>query len=345
MNELLLQDRDIVLVLKNHLIDYFKLNATPAVSAHTMEHDGIINNRTIQREFYIQPFSVDPQVHLVLFIGILIIYLAAMLANLIISTLIIRFPQFHTPMYFFLCNLSLLDMIFVSVTLPKLLSIILTKTGTIVFTDCITQMYFFISTANIESFLLTSMAYDRYVAICNPLRYTAIMTNTSNILLVFVSWLLGLLNSLLLTLLTSGLSFCKLNIIKNFFCDLKALLKLSCSDVTIIQIIILIDNVIIGFIPSLLTVTSYAYIISSVLKINSTEGRRKAFSNCTSHLTTVLIYYGTGLCLYMIPDSENSQNDDTILSLLYIALVPMVNPLVYSLRNKEVLSTLAKCGT
>ncbi|CAI9621747.1 unnamed protein product [Staurois parvus] len=266
----------------------------------------------------------------------------AMLGNLIITMLIIQAPQLHTPMYFLICNLSLLDMSFISVTVPKLLAITKTDMNVLSFKECISQMYFFIATANIESFLLTSMSYDRYVAICNPLLYPLIMNRVSCLFLTVASWLLGFLNSLLLSLLTSNLSFCKSKIINNFFCDLKALLNMSCSDTTLIQTIILVDNFIIGFFPSSLTLTSYAYIISSVLKIHSTEGRHKAFSNCTSHLTILFLFYGTALCLYMVPNAENSQTKDSILSFIYVALIPMVNPLVYSLRNKDVLGALSK---
>ncbi|KAM9311995.1 olfactory receptor 1E16-like [Gastrophryne carolinensis] len=294
-------------------------------------------NETIQREFYIVAFSATPETQPILFTGILIIYLIAMLENVMITLLIIKSPQLHTPMYTLLCNLSLLDMSLISVTIPELLAIIWKKVNTLSFNRCITQMYFFIATANIESFLLTSMSYDRYVAICNPLHYPLIMNRVSIVLLSLVSWFLGFLNSLLLSLLTYNLSFCKSNIINNFFCDLKALLKLSCSDISLIQTIIFVDNVVIGFFPCSLTLTSYIYIISSVLKVQSKEGRHKAFSNCTSHLTTIFLFYGTALCLYMVPNTENSPTDDGIFSFVYVALIPMANPLVYSLRNKDVL--------
>ncbi|KAM5171847.1 olfactory receptor 1E16-like [Mantella aurantiaca] len=293
-------------------------------------------------KFYIVAFPSNPQTQLILFTGILIIYLKAMLGNMIITMLIIPVPHLHTPMYFLICNLSLLDMSFISVTVPKLLDITKTNMNILTFNGCISQMYFFIATANIESFLLTSMSYDRYVAICNPLLYPLIMNSVTCCFLSSASWLLGFLNSLLLSLLTSNLSFCNSNVINNFFCDLKALLKLSCTDTTLIQTIILVDNFAIGFLPSSLTLTSYVYIISSVLKIHSTDGRRKSFSNCTSHLTTVFLYYGTALCLYMFPNAENSQIKDSILSFVYVALIPMVNPLIYSLRNKDVLGALSK---
>ncbi|XP_073479712.1 olfactory receptor 1E16-like [Aquarana catesbeiana] len=307
-----------------------------------MLDDDSLYNKTAQNRFYIVAFPTNPKTQLILFTGILIIYMIAMLGNLIITMLITQAPKLHNPMYFLICNLSILDMSFISVTVPKLLVNTKTNMNVLSFNECISQMYFFIATANIESFILTSMSYDRYVAICNPLLYPLIMNRVSCFFLALASWLLGFLNSLLLSLLTSNLLFCKSNIINNFFCDLKALLKLSCSDTTLIQTIILVDNFIIGFFPSSLTLASYAYIISSVLKIHSTEGRYKAFSNCTSHLTTVFLYYGTALCLYMVPNAENSQTKDSTLSFIYVALIPMVNPLVYSLRNKDVLGALSK---
>ncbi|XP_053575405.1 olfactory receptor 1-like [Bombina bombina] len=300
------------------------------------------HNKTQQRDFNILPFSVRPESQLVLFVGLLVIYLMSVLGNLIITTVIILDNNLHNPMYFLLCNLSILDITFISVTLPKLLAITMTDCGTMSFNDCIAQMYFFIATANTESLLLTSMAYDRYVAICDPLRYSIIMNKTSCFVLAIASWLIGFLNSLLLSLLTSNLFYCRSHLINNFFCDLKAMLELSCSDTTLIQTIILVDNVLIGFIPSMLTMMSYVYIISTVLKIHSSQGRIKAFSNCTSHLTTVLIFYGTALCLYMSPYSEVSENKDNILSLAYVALIPMVNPVVYSLRNKDVRGAMIK---
>ncbi|KAM4663479.1 olfactory receptor 1G1-like [Discoglossus pictus] len=269
-------------------------------------------------------------------------FLLALFANLTIVKLICLVPHLHTPMYFFLCNLSIQDIVYVSAILPKTLAIIITDDTHISFPECITQMFFFVFCVVTEFFLLPSMAYDRYVAICIPLRYTLIMNRKVCAFLSSASWLTSLTNSLVYSLLISNLSFCKSHDINHFFCDMRTLLELSCSDKKYIFNGIFVEGVFFGLLPFALLITSYVYIISAILKIHIKAGRYKAFSSCSSHLTIVIIFYGTSLILYMKPESDNSQAQDKLISMLYIALVPMLNPLVYSLRNQEVLRALRK---
>ncbi|KAM4038558.1 olfactory receptor 5V1-like [Anomaloglossus baeobatrachus] len=295
-----------------------------------------------ETDFNISGFSTLATEEILLFLGILMIYSMTIFGNLVITTLICLVSHLHTPMYFFLCNLSFVDIMYVSSTLPKLLSITLTQDNRISFSECIAQLYFFTFSAGCDIFVLTSMAFDRYVAICKPLQYTLIMNRRLCSTMSAFCWTFSALNSLLLTLLTSVLHFCNSHEIRYFFCDLKTMIALSSSDTTSREIFILIEDIILAFVPFSLTITSYVQIISTILKIRSPETRLKAFSSCTSHLTTVILFYGPILIVYLKPNSEHSQEQDNLISLLYVAVVPMLNPFVYSLRNKDVLIAFRK---
>ncbi|KAE8619429.1 hypothetical protein XENTR_v10009762 [Xenopus tropicalis] len=260
----------------------------------------------------------------------------AILGNMTIISLVYLVPQLHTPMYFYLGNLSVQDILYVSAILPKLMSITITGDSSISYQACTAQLFVFVFCVCTEFMLLTSMAYDRYLAICVPLHYSQIMNKNLCIILAAVSWFIGILKSLLYTLLMSQLLFCHSREINHFFCDVKTLLKLSCNDLTNVKTIISVDGVFLGFLPFTLITTSYAFIVSTVLKIQTTLGRLKVFSSCFSHLTVVILFFGTAISLYLKPESKNSQENDKLLSLLYVALVPMLNPLVYSLKNKQV---------
>ncbi|XP_072255028.1 olfactory receptor 5AR1-like [Pyxicephalus adspersus] len=303
-----------------------------------------MNNCTCNRlkEFFISGFATFPNGQILIFIILLLMYLLTVIGNVTIIILVCVASHLHTPMYFFLCNLSSADIAYVTVTLPKLLSIFLTKDHNITFSGCITQLYFFLLCGQADIFILTCMAYDRYVAICKPLQYSLIMNKGVCIAMSAFSWLTGILNSLLHTLIASSLPFCHSNIIDHFFCDLKALSMLSASDSTNRDILTTVESVFIGCVPFMLIVVSYVYIISTILKIQSSNGRLKAFSSCTSHLTTVILFYGPIIFLYMKPENDSSREGDKVLSILYVAVVPMLNPLVYSLRNKDVLGATAK---
>ncbi|XP_053545679.1 olfactory receptor 1G1-like [Bombina bombina] len=262
-------------------------------------------------------------------------YLLAVLGNLMITTAVCLVSQLHTPMYFFLCNLSVEDIVYVSTVLPKLLVTTVTENTSISITSCFAQMFFFALCVVVEFLLLTSMAYDRYVAICIPLHYILIMNKMVCILLAFTSWFIGAIISLILILMVTNLTFCDVQDINHFFCDFQTVIKISCSDTTNIIMFTSIAGVLVGCCPFILIITSYMYIIATILKIQTSDGRSKMFSSCSSHLTVVILFYGTSLSMNMKPKSENSQKLDIILSLLYIAVVPVLNPLVYSLRNRE----------
>ncbi|XP_063785201.1 olfactory receptor-like protein DTMT [Pseudophryne corroboree] len=298
-------------------------------------------NTTISKlpqEFHLLAFSISADYQLLLFSGVLLIYSLAIIGNVAIISIVCFVSQLHTPMYAFICNLSVQDILYVSVILPKLLTITISGDPSISGIFCITQEYLFTFCIETEFLLLSFMSYDRYVAICLPLRYCTIMNNKTCALLASTAWVIAAIDSLQLSLLISDSSFCKSKEINHFFCDLKAILKLSCSDTTNIKNMIFIQGTIIGVLPFLLILTSYAIIICNIMQIRTSAGKVKAFSSCSSHLTVVLLFCGTSLSLYMIPEATHSEEQDKLLSLLYVAVVPMLNPLVYSLRNKEVLT-------
>ncbi|XP_053319789.1 olfactory receptor 13F1-like [Spea bombifrons] len=297
-------------------------------------------NGTFHKEFYILAFSKYVRSQFVIFFLVLFMYLFCVFGNLLVVTLIYTASQLHTPMYIFLGNLSVQDIVYVSAILPQLLAIIVTGDTSIAFLRCIFQMFLFVSCVITEFLLLTSMAYDRYVAICNPLHYAIIMNKKTCTLLAAASWLIGIFSSLKYSLLVSNMSFCSSQEINHFFCDMKAMLKLSCSNTTDVHLSILVEGVLFGIIPFILIITSYAYIISAIQKICSSAGRYKAFSSCSSHIIIVVMFCGTSLTLNLKQDSQEFQEQDKLLSMLYILLVPVLNPLVYSIRNNDILKAI-----
>ncbi|XP_072255029.1 olfactory receptor 1F1-like [Pyxicephalus adspersus] len=299
-------------------------------------------SNTTFREFHILGFTTSKMGQLTLFVVVLTMYFFTILGNLTIITLISLMSMLHTPMYFFLCNLCVVDVTYVSTTLPKFLIITITQDNRISFDDCITQLYFFTFCVACDIFVLTTMAYDRYVAICKPLQYTMIMNKKVCITVALICWLISALNSLLLTLLTSVLSFCNSQNINHFFCDLKTLTLLSSSDTRSREILMLIQDFLLAFVPFSLIIISYMKIIKTILNIHSSEGRLKVFSSCTSHLTTVIMFYGPIIFIYLKPQSDHSKEQDNLLSMLYVAFVPMLNPFVYSLRNKDIKDAIRK---
>nr|XP_033780481.1 olfactory receptor 1019-like [Geotrypetes seraphini] len=299
-------------------------------------------NTTVATEFIIQGFPEFPELQIPLFLLFLLIYLIVLMGNFTIITVTCLESRLHTPMYFFLCNLSFLDISSTSVTLPKLLNIFLRKGQHISRKWCMTQMHFFLALATVEFFLLTAMAYDRYVAICHPLHYAIIINERVSVLMATGSWTVGFLIPVAHTVLISHLSYCGSNEINHFFCDLSALLRLSCSRTHAVEGMSYADGAFVAF-PCFMTILiSYVYIISTILRIRSTEGRRKAFSTCSSHLTVVILYYGTLMCLYMRPTSMQSLDQNKLYALLYNVLIPILNPLIYSLKNREVKAALRK---
>ncbi|KAE8619163.1 hypothetical protein XENTR_v10009650 [Xenopus tropicalis] len=261
-------------------------------------------------------------------------YLSGVVGNLVILTSIYNDVQLHTPMYFFLCNLAFVDISFPTTILPKLIDILLSGNNSITFIQCFTQMYFFAVFAVIEVFVLSSMAYDRYVAICKPLRYHLIMNKRVCVLLIGGTWISGFVNASLFADLACNMPFCQTNKINQLFCDAKALAEISC-DATKFYILIYVENVLFGLIPFSLNLISYINIIHNILQIKSRHGRKKTFSTCTSHLTVLMLFYGAVAGMYMSPPSK-SDIVEPVLSLLYTVVTPMLNPFIYSLRNKEV---------
>ncbi|XP_029435907.1 olfactory receptor 5B21-like [Rhinatrema bivittatum] len=301
-----------------------------------------VENMTMVKEFIILGLSDNPQLQVPLFLVFLLIYLITLLGNLVLITVTRADPRLHTPMYFFLSNLSLTDICCTCTITPKLLQIFISGDKTISYAGCLVQLHFFIGFACVEIFLLTAMAYDRYAAVCHPLRYSLIMNQRVCILLAAASWISGFIPSEMVTASVTRLSFCASNVIDHIFCELMPVLKLSCTDTTITQSLEYVAASFLTMPAFLVIIISYVYIISAILRIRSAEGKRKAFSTCSSHLTVVSIYCLSLFCMYLLPSSTYSQEQGKILSVLYTTLTPMLNPLIYSLRNKEVKNAVRK---
>ena len=299
-------------------------------------------NQTIVSEFLLMGLPIESEHQNLFYVLFLAMYITTVLGNLLILVLICLDPHLHTPMYLFLSNLSFSDLCFSSVTMPKLLQNMQSRDPSIPYAGCLTQMYFFLFFADLESFLLVAMAYDRYVAICFPLHYTAIMGPRLCLSLLVLSWVLTTFHAMLHTLLMARLHFCEDNVIPHFFCDMSALLKLSCSDTRVNELVIFITGGLILVIPFLLIITSYARIVSSTLKVPSARGIRKAFSTCGSHLTVVSLFYGTVIGLYLCPSANNSTVKETVMAMMYNVVTPMLNPFIYSLRNRDMKGALGR---
>ncbi|XP_016082701.3 olfactory receptor 1020-like [Ornithorhynchus anatinus] len=284
--------------------------------------------------------QVDLQATLFLFL--LLAYIVTVIGNLGMTMLIKIEPRLHTPMYFFLSNLSFVDFCYSSCVTPRMLVTFLSETKAISFTACASQAYFFGAFGTTEIFLLAVMAYDRYVAICHPLLYTVIVSPRVCVFLTSVTYFGGFANSLIHTYLTFRLSFCHSNVISHFLCEIPLLLQLSCSD-TSINFLVMFICVSFNILSTLWTILiSYIYILAAILRTHSREGKWKAFSTCASHLTAVFIFYGTLIIMYLQPHSNSSLNQNRLVSVFYTVFIPMLNPLIYSLRNKEVKSAFRK---
>ncbi|XP_015263385.1 PREDICTED: olfactory receptor 10A7-like [Gekko japonicus] len=299
-------------------------------------------NTTVVTEFHLLGFGYHPELRILLFLAFLLIYSAAMLGNLLIIVVVLSDKRLHTPMYFFLVNLSCVEVWYVSNTLPKMLAISLTQENKISFNSCLTQFFFFGFLIGAECCLLSVMSYDRYLAICRPLHYKTLMNNKMCLFLAFGSWVSGLLGSVLITVLFVKSAFCGPNEIDHFFCDFIPLLNLLCSDPYIIALLTFLLSFSFTLPPFLLTLSSYVCIILTILRIPSTTGRQKAFSTCSSHLIVVTIFYGSIIIVYQLPHSSTLDDLNKVFSLCYTILTPMVNPLIYSLRNREVKESLKK---
>ncbi|NXK23955.1 OR2W1 protein, partial [Arenaria interpres] len=299
-------------------------------------------NQSVVTEFIFQGLSSQPRTQTVLFVVFLVFYLFTLAGNITIVTVISADCQLHLPMYFFLANLSFLDICYVSTNIPQMLVNLLTKKRTISFSGCAAQMYFSMAFGMTECLLLGVMAYDRYVAICHPLLYTTVMNRKLCTHSVVASWTSSLLSSMVISSLTLWLPFCGPDILNHYFCEVPAVLALACANTALVALVIFIFSILIAFTPFLLIITSYAHILSAVLKIPSAHLQSKAFSTCGSHLTVVTMFYGTAICMYMNPKSRASQDRDKVISVFYTVVAPMLNPLIYSLRNKDMKSALRR---
>ncbi|KAM3936489.1 olfactory receptor 13G1-like [Leptodactylus fuscus] len=295
-----------------------------------------MTNNSLVSEFIILGLSTRPEMETVLFFVFLIIYTVALIGNLIIFLLSIIDSGLNTPMYFFLGFLSFLDICCTSATVPKMLTGYVTKSKVISYYGCVAQLFFFTWPMGIELLLLTVMAYDRYIAIGNPLRYATIINRKVCINIAILITILGSLNSMTHTYCTFRLPYCDDNKINHFFCEIMPLLKLACADTYINEIVVFTADFILGICCFCLTCISYIFIINTILKIRSAEGKRKAFSTCASHVIIVSMYYGAVIFTYIRPRSRLSLEKDKIVSALYAVVTPTLNPIIYSLRNKEV---------
>ncbi|XP_053255000.1 olfactory receptor 1019-like isoform X2 [Podarcis raffonei] len=299
-------------------------------------------NHTSVTEFIFVGFMDHPELQIPLFVLFLGIYITTLVGNFGMIILIQIDARLQTPMYFFLSNLSLVDVGYSTVIAPKMLMTFVSENRTIPFIECAVQFYFFCIFVTNECCLLGVMAYDRFVAICNPLLYHTAMSKRLCISLVILSYITGFVNSTAQTIFIFSLSFCGSNVINHFFCDIPPILKLSCSDIHSTDIVHFTLSTIVVMSTILIVLVSYVSIVTTILKINSAEGRRKAFSTCASHIMAVTIFYGTLIFMYLRPTSGYTMDQDKIISVFYTLVIPMLNPLIYSLRNKEVKEAVKK---
>lgn len=298
-------------------------------------------NLSSPTSFLLLGFSTAYRTQVLLCMGFSLIYLVTVLGNLLVMTLVWLDAHLQSPMYYFLGHLSFLDVCYSSVTLPKILRDSFSPQKTISLVGCITQIYFFLCFGGCECVLLAAMAYDRYLAICHPLHYTALMSKKICRCLVAVSWLSGSLSSLIQALLTAHLHFCGSNVINHFFCEIPFLLEVSCSPNALLNKAVsyaLAATIAMG--SFLLTLASYVPILQAVL--HKGAGRQKAFATCTSHLTVVSLFFGAGAVTYLVPQSSSSEEMDKVLALMYAIVTPMLNPIIYSLRNSEFQGAIRK---
>ncbi|XP_045872845.1 olfactory receptor 1009-like [Meles meles] len=304
-----------------------------------------IENDTKVTEFIFTGLTYKPQLQIFLFLLFLSFYLINLTGNLGVIILIRVDSRLHTPMYFFLSHLSFVDICFSSVVSPKMLTDFFVKRKVISFLGCALQQWFFGFFVAAECFLLASMAYDRYVAICNPLLYSITMSQRLCIQLVVGPYVIGFMNTMTHTTNAFRLPFCGPNVINHFFCDMSPLLSLVCADSRLTKWVVFVVAGAVGVFSGLTIVISYIYILIAIMKIHSAEGRRKAFSTCSSHLTAVFILYGTLFFIYVRPSASFSLDINKVVSVFYTAVIPMLNPLIYSLRNKEVKDAIHRTVT
>ncbi|XP_021007668.1 olfactory receptor 5B3-like [Mus caroli] len=301
-----------------------------------------LNNLTEVTHFLLLGLTDDPGLQLPLFIIFLLIYIITLVGNLGMILLILLDSRLHIPMYFFLGNLSLVDVIYSSAVTPKVMAGLLVGDKLISYNDCAAQMFFFAAFATVENYLLASMAFDRYAAVCKPLYYATTMTPSVCMCLIMGCYALGFLSASVYLGNTFSLSFCKSNVVHHFFCDMPAIMALSCSERHVNELVLIYLVSFIVFFALIIILVSYIIIFITVLKMHSEAGVQKALSTCASHFSAVFIFYGTALFMYLQPSSRHAMDTDKIVSVFYTMVIPMLIPLVYSLRNKEVKSAFMK---
>ncbi|XP_062049666.1 olfactory receptor 10T2-like [Lepus europaeus] len=299
-------------------------------------------NRSVINEFILIGFSNLGDLQIFLFFIFLLVYLTTLTANATIMSVIRLDRALHTPMYFFLFILSCSETCYTLVIVPKMLTNLLSTMPSISFSGCVAQLYFFVGLACTNCFLIAVMGYDRYVAICNPLNYTIIVSKATCIQLVLASGLCGFLISVVVNILVFSVPFCASNRINHFFCDISPVIKLGCTDTNLKEMVIFFLSILVLLVPFVLIFISYVFIVSTILKISSVEGQRKAFATCASHLTVVIVHYGCASFIYLRPTSLYSSDKDLLVAVTYTVITPLLNPLVYTLRNKEVKTALRK---
>ena len=294
------------------------------------------NNQTWVREFILLGLSSDWATQVALFVLFSVTYLLTLLGNVLIVLLIRLDSRLHTPMYFFLTNLSLVDVSYATSIVPQMLVHFLAEHKGIPYVSCAAQLFFSLGLGGIEFVLLAVMAYDRYVAVCDPLRYSVIMHGGLCAMLAITSWVSGSVNSLVQTTITFQLPMCTNKYIDHISCELLAVVRLACVDTSSNEVAIMVSSIVLLMTPFCLVLLSYIRIVSTILKIQSTEGRRKAFHTCASHLTVVVLCYGMAIFTYIQPNPSPSVLQEKLISVFYALLMPVLNPMIYSLRNKEV---------
>ncbi|CAJ0958703.1 unnamed protein product [Ranitomeya imitator] len=298
-------------------------------------------NRTSRREFFLLGFNHFQSLTPFLFTLFLIVYILTVVGNVLVVILVSISHRLKTPMYLFLRNLSICEVLFTTNIVPKMLQVLLQGGSTISFTGCMTQLYMFGATGMAECLLLTSMSYDRYLAICKPLHYSSIMNFKQHLYLVIFSWLYGLVLPIIAVSLIYSFDFCDSNALDHFFCDLAPILELSCSDTSIVEFEVFAQSIPVFIFTFTYIVGTYFNIFLAIMRIPSEIGRQKAFSTCSSHLTVVCTYYGTMIILYVTPNRRQSITVNKTLSLLYSVVTPLLNPVIYSLRNQEIRKSLS----
>ncbi|XP_067404519.1 olfactory receptor 11A1-like [Emydura macquarii macquarii] len=299
-------------------------------------------NQTVLMEFTLLGFGNLQELQILLFLLFLVIYIVTVAGNILIIALVVADQRLHTPMYFFLGNLSCLESCYSSTILPRMLASFLTGDRTISVSSCLTQYYFFGFLAAAECYLLAAMSYDRYLAICRPLHYATLMNSRSCLQLAAGSWISSSLAIDITIYLMQQVTFCGSSEIDHFFCDFIQVIKLSCSDTGMMELVTTMLAAICTLPPFLLTLATYVCIITTILRMPSSTGKRKAFSTCSSHLIVVSIFYGTIMIVYILPKTDTLRELNKVFSVFYTVLTPLLNPLIYSLRNREVREALGK---